>query len=157
MSRHIKIIAIVVGAIMVLGLVGAGVALAADPPKSPADWQGTFTAKVAKILGVEPQKLQDAYLQAHNEMIDEAVAAGRLTKEQADRMKERMKQAGQDGRPPMMGPGGSLGWGPMGRMPRGYKGMGPDGSMGKDWPKEAPGRDGKRPLPPWQRTPTPTQ
>jgi hypothetical protein len=153
MSREMKIIAIVVGAIVVLGLAGAGVAMAADPPKPPVNVHATFMGKVAKILGIDQQKLQDAYTQAGSEMLDDAVAAGKMTKEQADRMKEWTKQAGKDGMPPMMGPSWGPGFGPMDRMHRGFWGRGPKGPAGQERPG---GEKGPRVLP-WQRTPTPTQ
>lgn len=153
MSRGLKVIAIVVAVLLMVGLVGAGVALAADPPKPPVMGHSVLTAKVAKILGIDQQKLQSAYLQAHSEILDEAVAAGQMSKEQAERMKERMQQAAKDGFGPMMGPGGGPGCGPMGRPHKGFKGPGMKGWSGKEPPAGPRGQM----MPPWQRTPAPTQ
>jgi hypothetical protein len=50
----------------------------------------TFVAKVAKNLGIEESKLESAITAAQEETIDEALAAGRITEEQAAAMKERL-------------------------------------------------------------------
>ena len=74
------------------------VALAADPPGTSTDYNQLFVSKLAKILGKDEKQVGDAVLQARNEAInetlDEAVKAGRLTKEQADAMKQHMQQGG---------------------------------------------------------------
>lgn len=48
-------------------------------------------SKVAANLGVSVEELVGAFLDARLEMIDEAVAAGRITEEQAQAMKARIE------------------------------------------------------------------
>ncbi len=50
----------------------------------------TFLAKVAKNLGIEESALEAAIRTAREQSIDEALAAGRITQEQATAMKERL-------------------------------------------------------------------
>ncbi len=57
-------------------------------------WSGWFSQKgidydalLADALGISVEKLQAAYVQAHNAQIDQAVTDGRLTQEQADLLK----------------------------------------------------------------------
>jgi polyhydroxyalkanoate synthesis regulator phasin len=56
-----------------------------------------FVQKVAVKLGTSEQNLRDALVAAQQEMIDEAVKAGRLTPEQAAKLKERVQQNGGRG------------------------------------------------------------
>lgn len=102
-------------------LVGGGAALAATQPWSPKQERQAMIADAAQRLGVEPQKLDDALTQALLDRIDQAVKDGRLTQQQADAMKARIKA----GDFPMFGagPGGGPGWG------RGHHG-GPGGPGG---------------------------
>jgi hypothetical protein len=105
------------GILLLLGVVGVAVTAAADPTPTPAKQRDVFMGKVAKILGIDQQKLTNAFNQAcketRNEMIDKALADGRITKAWADWMKQR--------------PGdGNCGIGNMGRM-RGAAGGRMDG------------------------------
>jgi hypothetical protein len=84
--------------------------------------------RVATILGIDQQKLQDAFTQAQREMKDEAfnkrmqdqVTSGKLTQQQADQYKQWLQS-----RPempsigPKMGDFGGFGRGFGGHMPRG--------------------------------------
>ena len=54
----------------------------------------TFLSKVADKLGVGEDELNTAIKDAGLEMIDEAVAEGRLTEEQAERLRERVEEGG---------------------------------------------------------------
>jgi len=76
-----------------------GIALADNPPGGQNGVQQTFIGKVAKILGISEQKLQDAAKQAQLEMVDDAVKAGKLNQEQANRLKERINKGGVWGPP----------------------------------------------------------
>ncbi len=72
-------------------------------------------ADAAEQLGVEPDELEGAIEQALENRLDEAVAAGRMTQEQADALKERI----ESGDFPLFGggpggPGGMHGGGPIG-------------------------------------------
>ena len=69
-----------------LAVVGVGAGLAQQDNGSAS----TFLAKVAAKLGIGEDKLTTAVDQAYDETLDEAVAAGRLTQEQAAESDERL-------------------------------------------------------------------
>ena len=80
--------------------IGAGVVMA----QSEEDGTGiAFLDRVAEKLGVDRETLDTAIEGARSDEIDEAVANGDLTQEQADRLKERLDDlpprdaAGHDG------------------------------------------------------------
>jgi polyhydroxyalkanoate synthesis regulator phasin len=89
---------VVAGGIAALAVAGAGGAIAATEwsPKAESD---AVLADAAKQLGVEPDELGDALRQAYENRIDEAVNDGRLTEEQAQRLKEAL----ESGDFPMLG------------------------------------------------------
>ena len=96
MNRTLKIVSIALAVMVVLGASGAGAALANEPtatPTSPADYQQALLAKVAAKLGIDQQKVTDAFKQAakelENEMIDKAVADGRIGQDMANWLKQR--------------------------------------------------------------------
>jgi len=68
-----------------LAVVGVGAGLAQQDNGSAS----TFLAKVAAKLGIGEDKLTTAVDEAYDETLDDAVAAGRLTQEQADSLKAR--------------------------------------------------------------------
>jgi polyhydroxyalkanoate synthesis regulator phasin len=80
-----------VGALVlaVAGLGAAG-AIAASRMLSPSEESKAVIDDAAAQLGVEPSELSDALKQALENRIDEAVEAGRLTEEQAERLQERL-------------------------------------------------------------------
>lgn len=82
---------VVAGVVAVLALAGGGAALAATQLGTPKEESQAVVDDVAKQLGVQPSELSAAIEQALENRLDEAVAAGRLTQEQADRMKERLR------------------------------------------------------------------
>ncbi len=82
--RRIATITTVV-AVVALGA-GASVATAADTPTTTP----SLIDAVAAQLGVTPDKLRDAFKNVVNARIDAAVAAGRLTQEQADKLKQHI-------------------------------------------------------------------
>jgi polyhydroxyalkanoate synthesis regulator phasin len=53
-----------------------------------------FIAETAERLGVSPEELTAAMTESQVEIIDEAVAEGRLTEEQAAKLKERLEEYG---------------------------------------------------------------
>jgi polyhydroxyalkanoate synthesis regulator phasin len=83
-----------------LGAVGA-FAAAADV-FSPNDESKAVIEDAAAQLGVEPSELSDALRQALENRIDEAVDEGRLTEEQAERLKDRLEA---NEYPLLVGPG----------------------------------------------------
>ena len=96
-----KVLAASAAALAVAG--GAGVAVAASGGNSRGS---DFLDSVAKHLGVSPQKLKDATKAAAIDQVNADLAAGRITKAQADAMKARI-QAGDGvlGGPGRFGPG----------------------------------------------------
>jgi transposase-like protein len=88
-----------VGAVLVVA--GGGVAVGATQ-FSPESESKAVIEDAAKKLGVAPEELSDALRQALENRLDEAVAEGRLTDEQADRLKERLEA---DDFPLFRGPG----------------------------------------------------
>lgn len=72
-------------------LVLAAGALAQTDTFSPKEERDALVADAAELLGVEPAELTDALRQAFENRIDEAVADGRLTEEQAERMRAHLE------------------------------------------------------------------
>ena len=108
--------------------VGGGVAMAQEHERGGESKGRALVSRVAAILGLDEQQVQDAFVQARQEMHDEAiesrlealVASGRMTQEQADAYKEW-----NESRPPSLGPGfGGRGFGGHG-FRRGRGGGGP--------------------------------
>lgn len=78
--------------------VGAGAAIAAATDAfDPQAERDAFQAAVAKKLGVTTKQLEDAYKAAALERLDAAVAAGRITKAQADVLRERIESGDYPG------------------------------------------------------------
>lgn len=97
----------------VLAVVGAGGALAAAK-LSPAGESKAVVEDAARQLGVQPAELTQALRTALKNRIDAAVAAGRLTEEQGEAMKQRVDD---DELPLFGGPG-------LGHHGRGHHGPG---------------------------------
>jgi polyhydroxyalkanoate synthesis regulator phasin len=89
-------------ATLVVGLAAAG-AVAASRAFSPSEESKAVIDDAAAQLGVKPSALSDALKQALKNRLDAAVAAGRLTKAQADELKDRIDSG--DGLPLFGGPG----------------------------------------------------
>jgi hypothetical protein len=128
-NRKFVIIGIV-AAVLLVGTI-AGVAIAQTNTTPPAAKPSNpIMARVASILGIDQQKLQDAFSQAQREANDAALDArlkqmadtGKITQAQADQYKSWWQSRPQSvpGVNPM-GPMGKFG----GRMPR----------MGMGWPQ----------------------
>jgi ribosomal protein S20 len=75
-------------------LVVAGVRLASAGEDADAT---TLLDRVAAKLGVEPDRLEQAFREARDEEIDERVQDGDLSQEQADRLKERLDEMPPEG------------------------------------------------------------
>jgi hypothetical protein len=83
---------LVVGGVAVALVAGGGGALAAQKlGASPAQERNAFLNDVAGRLGVDRSKLDAALKGAFKARIDAAVASGRLTKQQGDRLKARIE------------------------------------------------------------------
>jgi polyhydroxyalkanoate synthesis regulator phasin len=79
----------VAAAVAVLGLAAVIVGGAVTSAQEGDGPLGTFVEKLAAKLGIGEEKLKTAIEETQSEMIDEGVAEGRLTEEQAERLKER--------------------------------------------------------------------
>lgn len=98
MAMRRKVIA---GAAAALAVGGAGAGVAATKlTQSPSAESKAVINDAAKTLGVEPSKLDAALKRAIENRIDAAVAAGRLTKEQGQELKQRV----ESGDFPLFGP-----------------------------------------------------
>jgi polyhydroxyalkanoate synthesis regulator phasin len=82
-------LALVLGVIAVsAGLFSGSTAQAQEPSNGDkSSLRSAYEEKVAQKLGVTVEQLQAAQKSARDEMIDEAVAAGRITQAQADKLK----------------------------------------------------------------------
>ena len=87
-----KRLLIVLAALAALGLGAVAIGGAITSAQEGDGAVGTFIGKLADKLGVSEDELNTAIKDTRIEMIDEAVADGQLTEEQADRMKERVEQ-----------------------------------------------------------------
>jgi len=86
---------LLIGAVVALAAGGAvGGALAASGTFDPAAERQAFLNDAAGRLKVSPKELSDALQGAFFDRLDAAVAAGRLTKAQADEIKQRSKESG---------------------------------------------------------------
>ena len=97
---------IVVGIVVAIMAISTGVAVAGGGLGSATEKQA-FLNDVAKRLDVTPAELKAAIEGAYAARIDAAVAAGKITKEQADAMKQRAKE----GELPLLGGRGHGGFG----------------------------------------------
>jgi hypothetical protein len=74
-----------------LAVAGGGAAIAASKSGSPQEESKAVVDDAAKQLGIPPAKLSSALKKALENRVDAAVAAGRLTKEQGDALKQRIE------------------------------------------------------------------
>jgi polyhydroxyalkanoate synthesis regulator phasin len=109
---------IILGVLAVVAVVSGGAAYAASRDDSPQARTQAIVNDAAGTLGVDPTKLSAALEKALENQVDAQVAAGTLTKERADAIKQRI----EDGTQPIFGgPGfgagarGHFGWGFPGR------------------------------------------
>ena len=82
---------LVVVAVVTLGVIGAGGAIAATGLGTPQEESKAILDDAAAQLGVDSAKLSDALKNAMAKRVDAAVAAGQLTKEEAAAIKERIQ------------------------------------------------------------------
>ncbi len=92
-----SLIGVMIVVLTVTGLVSASMAMADDSDEStdtpqPGERCEMFKGKVADNLGVTTGDLDTAVTNAKLEMVDEAVAAGKITAEQADEIKQRIQE-----------------------------------------------------------------
>ena len=82
---------VAIGAVAVAALVGGGGAVAATQFDPEAEEQAIIEDAAGR-LGVQPAELSEALEQAYAARVDQAVADGRLTEEQAAELKERLAE-----------------------------------------------------------------
>jgi hypothetical protein len=90
MSRKLKP-RVIAGAVAGLAVAGGGAAYAATQLGTPQQENQAVVNDAAKQLGVEPSALSSALKKALENRVDDAVAAGRLTKAQGDELKQRIE------------------------------------------------------------------
>jgi hypothetical protein len=94
-KKKFVIIALLVAS-MILAASISGIALAQTGSSDNTTPEKTLMARVATILGIDQQKVEDAFAQAQSEMQDEAmnnwlislVDEGKITQQQADQYKQ---------------------------------------------------------------------
>jgi len=82
---------VVVGAAAMLAAAGGGVAVAASETDSRSEESKAIIDDAANELGISSSKLSNALKKALSDRVDEAVAAGRLTQDEANALKERIQ------------------------------------------------------------------
>ena len=115
-----------------MALTGVLVGTVSADEEGPANHREALTARVAELLGIEQQDLEDAFEQAMQERMGEArddrcqalIDEGALTQEQADEMQEWFES-----RPDMGDVCGELGSPRMGMGGRMFQRGGPAGQM----------------------------
>jgi hypothetical protein len=94
---------IAIGAAVALAAAGGGVAYGA----AAGDDQGAAVLRdAAQRLNVSPDQLRSALEGAYGDQLDQAVKDGKLTQQQADAIKQRIRERGLPLGGPMGGPGG---------------------------------------------------
>lgn len=81
---------VIFGAVIALAAAGGGAAFAASQSGSPGEESNAIIDDAAAELGVSPTRLSDALKKALSDRVDEAVAAGRLSADEGDALKERI-------------------------------------------------------------------
>lgn len=79
----------IVAAVVVLAVGAVAIGGAATSAQEGDGPLGTFLGRVAEKLGISEEEFEAVIDEARTELIDEAVAEGRLTEEQAERLQER--------------------------------------------------------------------
>ncbi len=98
-------IAIAVAAVLALAGTAVGIVAAqtdGDVPVPGKERLSNFISGLAENLGVSQEELEEAIDQTQFDLVDERVAAGDLTEEQADQIRERI----ESGEGPFFGKGG---------------------------------------------------
>jgi polyhydroxyalkanoate synthesis regulator phasin len=79
---------VAIAGVVALGAsVFGGVAQAQEPPDTTSSWHDLYQQALADKLGITVDALQSAQESAQSQVIDDAVAAGRITQDQADKLR----------------------------------------------------------------------
>ena len=101
MSKRVKIIISVLVAVLLLTVGTTAVVIAQEEPTPPSETHGPgLIARVAEILGIPQEDLVNAFKQAQQEMIDDAldraldraVDEGRITELEANEIRQWLEQ-----------------------------------------------------------------
>lgn len=90
MKKRNVVLGLTAAAVLALGAI---VGVAAQSTGSDTG-NGNFITKLAANLGIGEDKLKSAIQQTENQTIDEQLAAGKITQEQADKLKQRAANGG---------------------------------------------------------------
>jgi hypothetical protein len=82
---------VVAGVVAALAVAGGGAAIAATKLASPQEESQAVIDDAAQQLGVQPSKLSGALKKALENRVDAAVAAGRISKDEAAQIKQRIE------------------------------------------------------------------
>jgi uncharacterized coiled-coil protein SlyX len=88
MSTSKRTVAVAIAALAVAG--GGGAAIAASQGSSSPE---AFFDSLADHLGISTEELEDAAKAAANDQVDAALEEGRITEEQAERLRERIEES----------------------------------------------------------------
>ena len=95
MKSNWKRIGMIAGLIALVGVVGLASVSFAQGPDEGSSWPFNFRERVheaiASALGISVDEYDSTVQMAREQVLDEAVAEGWLTQEQADRIRERME------------------------------------------------------------------
>ena len=126
MNRNWRRVGLVAGIVALVGVLGFGAVAFADTPDDATGWRVDLHTRVqeaiASALGISVDEYETVVETAHDQVIDEFVAEGLLTEEQAARMEEFGQMRGNfEGMPfadrlggRMGGRGGKDAWGRVG-------------------------------------------
>ncbi|HEX5480339.1 MAG TPA: hypothetical protein VFY79_11540 [Dehalococcoidia bacterium] len=84
-------LAVAAGGVAAAALIGAGVVMAQTPTPGSGGSGPSFLDRVAQKLGIQSSKLQDAVNSAANDQIDAEVQSGKLSQQQADKLKQQVQ------------------------------------------------------------------
>ena len=112
--KRLWIVLGIAGMIALVGAVGLGAVVFAQDDEDgqgwPFDIRDRMKAAVAEALGIEVQEYEDALTTAREQVLEEAVAEGHWTQEQADGMAERGIEGFAPGMRGWFGPRAKEGW-----------------------------------------------
>lgn len=97
MGKKLRVLGFVAAGVLVVGAASFGAstlvhATQGDDKPAPRELVDEFLSRVAAKLGISQEELSGAIKSAELEMLDEAVAEGRISEERAERVRERIEE-----------------------------------------------------------------
>jgi len=86
-SKRVAVILALIGAVAAVAVVGTAMAQTPTPNQTKTNYQNVFLDKLAAALNISRDALNSALTTARNETVDQAVQDGKLTQQQADKIK----------------------------------------------------------------------